>query len=203
MKPSNYFHVLVTMFSGLSIFAQTTSPRTKAIPLTAPPDLMSEAEADGIIDMVFYIQSLDVKQDGSQILELAATYQNKPVGITVALSSAWKAGTLGQLVIHQGTVTIKSPGISGNNFVFFLHQLYKTRRNPKRMKPSVEFSVITLGGDPAKLTSEPVQFKLFYESKDPEGNAEIFLNIDMKNHRAHLDEKDEDYRKPLVAAFGD
>jgi len=46
-----------------------------------------------------------------------------------------------------------------------------------------------------------VKIKVFYESDDMERYAELFTNIDLRHRVLQINEKDEEYRKPVVRAL--
>lgn len=174
--------------------------------LGAPPELLSESGRDGLVRAVFSVRAYQRKPDGAQVLELAANFERRPVGLTILLDSAWFAGgtaeDLRQPALH-GRVTLKSPGASGNNFVHSLARIYRAERMPRHMKAAVIFSAGVLSGQPEKLTAEPVSFKLFHDTGRVDGFTELRLHLDLPAHRAHLEEVNQDFRGPTITSLSE
>ena len=57
------------------------------------------------------------------------------------------------------------------------------------------------GGNPSDLDAGPTKIKLFFESEAEDRYAEVFLNIDVRARSIELNEKDPDYRRPVVSAL--
>jgi hypothetical protein len=69
------------------------------------------------------------------------------------------------------------------------------------MAHSVRASAVSLHGDPRSLETGPVKWKLFFEEDDPDRYGELFLDLDLRARRLRLGEKDNEYRKAIVAAL--
>lgn len=171
--------------------------------LSAPPEVTSESE-EGFHDLVFYSQDVERLPDGSQRLRGSGTFKGRPLGLEVVLGPTWSSGSLGKnipLVTYQGFVTFHSIGPDSDTFVQVLDALYATKLNPKVMSGDVRFVAIALGGDPRDLRSGPVKIKLFFEPDKEDDYAELFINIQLAEHRIEIREKDPDYRLKVVKAL--
>jgi hypothetical protein len=67
--------------------------------------------------------------------------------------------------------------------------------------PEITSDAVSLEGDPADLRGGPLKLKLFFEGDDEDDYAEIYLNVDMDRARVDLNEKDPEYREPLLRAL--
>lgn len=63
---------------------------------------------------------------------------------------------------------------------------------------SILCQAVALQGDPTKLKDGAVRMKLFFDNGNPEEYAELFYNLDVSAGYAALNEKDPEYREPLV-----
>jgi hypothetical protein len=172
-------------------------------PLTAPPDVTSEAE-EGFHDLVFYVLEHKRLPDGSQSIRCLATHMGRQLGLEVILGPTWQAGSLGKdipIVTHRGIVTYRSTGVASDTFVQVLDELYGTKLTPKAMGIETRFTGISLEGDPSDLAKGLVKIKLFFESGGQDDYAELFTNIDLAARRLEVREKDEGYRLQVVRAL--
>jgi hypothetical protein len=172
-------------------------------PLAAPPEVTSEEE-EGFHDLVFYIEDHKRLPDGSQSIRGAGTRKGRPLGFQVILGPSWQSGSLGKdipLVTYRGTVSYRSTGADSDAFVQALDDLYGTKLSPKEMGREIQFTGISLLGDPRDLIKGPVRIKLFFESGGQDDYAELFTNIELAAHRLEVHEKDEGYRSQIVKAL--
>jgi hypothetical protein len=174
-----------------------------ARPLSAPPEVTSEAE-EGFHDLVFYIHGHRRLPDGSQSLLGSGVHKGRAVGLEVILGAAWRGASLDPgipVVAYQGDVTYRSTGADSDAFVQVLDELYGSKVGPKAMAREVRFSAISLEGDPRDLAKGPVKIKLFFESDKEDDYAELFTNVELGARRLEVREKDQEYRRPLVRAL--
>lgn len=168
-----------------------------------PPEVTSEEEG-GFHDLVFYIQEHKRLPDGSQSIRGAGTHKGRPLGLDVVLGPTWQSGSLGKdipLVTYRGIVTYRSTGADSDAFVQVLDELYGTKLSPKGMGREIQFTGISLEGDPRDLAKGPVKIKLLFESGVQDDYAELFTNIELAARRLEVHEKDEEYRSPVVRAL--
>lgn len=69
------------------------------------------------------------------------------------------------------------------------------------MMPSVSCTGITLDGDPRHAREQDVRVKLFFFEDDEERYAESYLNVVDSGRRLEFNEKDDEYRRNVVAAL--
>jgi hypothetical protein len=187
-----------------SFSPQTRAPVQPSKPLAAPPEVTSEEEEGGFHDLVFYIQEQKRLPDGSQSIRSVGTHKGRQIGFEVVLGPSWQSGSLAKtvsLAMYRGIVTYRSTGADSDAFVQVLDELYGTKIGPKAMARQVQFSGISLEGDPRDLAKGPAKIKLFFESGGQDDYAELFTNIELNARRLEVREKDEGYRSPVVKAL--
>lgn len=170
------------------------------------PEITSET-AEGFVDLVFAITSSKIETNGSASFRVAGLHNGEQVGLEVLLRPPWKEGTLGEgidLVTYQGIVAYRSVGPESDRLVQILDTLYESGMKPASMKSTpIHFAAFTLGGNPQKLEAGRVEIKLFHESENEEEYAEFYTNIDVRNGKLEIKEKDLDYRKAIIKALAD
>ena len=171
----------------------------KDFPGATIAEITAEREEDGFVDLVFRICSLCV-ENNVQTVNVVGTSVGRKVGFSVELGSQWKAGGVGDLKISSGVVRIASTGDESDSFVRSLAQVYEVDSSTSRMSKSVEFTAVSLGGNPADLENGPVKLKLFFDP-DGDGYAEVYANFDLAAKKFYFNEKDPEYRPLLLSAL--
>jgi hypothetical protein len=167
------------------------------------PEITSAAE-EGWHDFTFAIRKDEKLPDGSRVLEARGLYRGREVGVLVVLGASWPEAKLNQKVpwtAYRGVITYRSLGPASDSLLHIMDDRYGTALHPKAMRAETKFTGISLAGKPAALEAEPVKIKVFYESDDEQRYAELFTNIDLQHRVLQINEKDPDYRKPLVRAL--
>jgi hypothetical protein len=121
-----------------------------------------------------------------------------------SVSASWPEAELYQKIsgtAYKGVITYRSLGPASDSFLHIMDKLYGTALHPKSMRAETKFTGISLRGKPDELEKEPVRIKVFYESDDEQRYAELFTNIDVQHRVLQINEKDEEYRKPVVRAL--
>jgi hypothetical protein len=196
------------LFGGCDRQKQNGPPKPRAqqpesARLDKPPEVTSESE-EGFHDLVFYIQEHKCLDDGTQIIRASGVHDGQPVGFEVLLGPNWESGSLSKdipLVTYRGVVTYRSVGVESDFFLQLLDALYGVRLKPKGMREETKFTGISLEGDPRDLSKGGVKIKLFYESEAEDRYAELYTNIDLDSRRLYFNEKDPDYRAPVIRAL--
>jgi hypothetical protein len=173
--------------------------RIKEFPTATIAEITSEIEEDGFVDLVFSISRLCV-ENNVQTINVVGTSVGRKVGFSIELGSLWKSGGVGDLQISSGVVKLASTGDESNSFVHALAQVYEVDFPNSQMSKSVEFTAVSLGGNPANLENGPVKLKLFFEA-DGDGYAEVYANFDLAAKKFYFNEKDPEYRPLLLSAL--
>ncbi len=87
----------------------------------------------------------------------------------------------------------------------FIHE-YGEDRIAVAKPLDLSFTAVALAGDPRKIASEEVKFKLFHETGSPEDEEgpeyfEMFFNVNLCSNVAELNEKDNDFRGGVLNAL--
>jgi hypothetical protein len=167
------------------------------------PEITSESE-EGFHDLVFAIEDHKKLPDGSQTILASGMYKGRKVSLEIYLGAGWRPGSLDAdipLTTYRGAVSYRSVGAESDLLLHVMDELYGTKQSPKAMNKATEFTAITLEGDPRDLAKGPVKIKLFFESNAEDQYAELFTNIDLKARKLYINEKDEEYRTPIVRAL--
>jgi hypothetical protein len=190
------FFLLMGIFSF--IFGSCARKPSAIPPSEITPEITSEMEEGGFVDLCFAIREYRKQPDGSQSISAYGVHNGKEVGLEILLGPNWKQGPLlGSVVTYKGTVTYRSLGPQSNAFLRVLDELYETKLAPQAMRTETQFTGITLGGNPSN-PDEKLSIKLFFESDDEKRYAELYTNVDLKAKKLEIHEKDPDYRKPII-----
>ena len=195
MKPSALSLVLV-----ISFFLGGCRQTSVQVPL---PEITSESE-EGFHDLVFAIEDHKKLPDGSQTILGSGMYKGRKVSLEIYLGAGWRSGQLDAevpLTTYRGSVSYRSVGAESDLLLHVIDEIYGTKQSPQAMNKATEFTAISLGGDPRNLAKEPTKIKLFFESNAEDQYAELFTNIDLKARKLYINEKDEEYRAPIVRAL--
>jgi len=166
------------------------------------PEITSETE-NGFHDLVFRIAEYKHLPDGGKMFQVHGRHKSQSVGLMVVLGPTWRSVSLGAGLPNafQGTVELRSLGRESDALLNVMDQLYATNQRPAAMKSVTLFTAITLAGDPRDVGRGILKIKLFFEPAYESGYAELYLNIDSAAGKVYLNEKDADYRTPVIQAL--
>ena len=165
---------------------------------------------DGFVDLRFPVIQSRVSDDGEASLVLGGTYNGHRIAISVLL----QAGMLpSDLFSEPAQVNATFDGIrmladpeSTVNLANLFIQEYGEDRLAAAKPLDLSFTAVALEGDPRKIATEEVKFKLFHETgstDDEEGPEyfEMFFNLNLLSNTAELNEKDNDFRIGVLNAL--
>ena len=166
------------------------------------PEITAESE-EGLVDLLFHVQSHQRLADGSQTIRAAGLHKGREVSFEVVLGPTWKKGELAKGIPVQTSpdVSYRRTGPESDAFLQVLDELYGTNQSPRSMATNTPFTAISLKGNPAELAGGPVKMKLFYKKGGDKSYAELYTNIDLAARRLEVHEKDEGYRRPIIEAL--
>jgi hypothetical protein len=166
--------------------------------------------SEGFVDLRFSVIQSRVAQDGEASLVLGGTYNGDRIEISVHL----QAGMLPSELFSEPTqVNATFDGIrmlvdpeSTTNLANLFIKEYGEDRLTAAEPLDLSFTAVALAGDPRKIASEEVKFKLFHETgstEDEEGPEyfEMFFNLSLASNTAELNEKDNDFRIGVLNAL--
>ncbi|UAY53141.1 hypothetical protein [Ferruginibacter albus] len=141
------------------------------------------------------------KTDSSISYFANSLYETKNLGfkITVPTASPNNEKELAQVL------TIQSSGNISDNLVQTLSKLYKQKADTSlHFVPSKKITFIDLNEFRKQLGAEPSnkdstkEMKVFFETKNPDDAAELYININEAEHWIEIKEKDDSYRELVI-----
>lgn len=170
----------------------------------APKTQMKVLLEDGFTDLTLGLEDLARREDGTCTFQARAFYEGRMLAFGVKLWSEWEVQELDETgPLYWGNVEISSVGAESDAFVKVLDDLYGTALRLANMRNTVSFKAVGLLNDPALVTANRIDMKLFFEHENDERYAEIYLNIDAPKASVELYEKDSDYRRAVMLALCD
>jgi len=122
------------------------------------------------------------------------------VGFGASLGAEWEPQLLesSDITLYWGQASIYSLGSISDGFVSLLNAVYGLGLSVHSMREHTKCLAVGLRSDPRELPSRPISMKLMFEHDEEERYAECYLNIDVEGQRVEFNEKDQDYRVPLL-----
>jgi hypothetical protein len=170
--------------------------------------ILDQFSEEGFVDFTFRI--VDLKRDRKHYrFHLAASHNKKTVGLNVVLVRGIKSGFNAKMNLvkkhnYRPGVRFLRSGPESDRLIATISKLYGLRKSPKKMAEEETFTAIALHQGRLVFEREPVKLKLFGgddEPIDPAVYYESFFNVDLANGFVFWNEKDPEYRKPLVQAL--
>lgn len=169
--------------------------------------LLEQFSEEGFIDCVFAIQKLR-RYASHYRFHMAASFKGEPVGVDVRVVQGIKAGLDGNMeliqahVYYDGVQFLRS-GPESDKLIVAIAGLYKLESAPDRMTCAETFTAIALHQDEIDMDSQAVKIKIFGNDRELErvDYYETFFNLDLQNGFVFWNEKDQQYREPLVRSL--
>lgn len=171
--------------------------------------VLTQFSEEGFIDCTLRI--VDLVDTGSHYrFRLLGSYEGETVGMAVTVVKGIQAGidTDANNVIkdrvYRSGVVFSRTGPESDRLIAALAASYGLDKRGAQMNEVESFTVIALHQGTISMENEPVKLKLF--GRDGPGDSEddyyeSFFNLDLKNGYVYWNEKDQDYRAPLVRAL--
>lgn len=156
---------------------------------------------------MFRISQL-VETESAYRFHMAASHQGKIVGIDVSVVKGIQAG-LDEAArpirghVYRDGVRFFRSGPESDRLVLALARLYGQEHRTLEMLDELRFTGIALHQGAIDPIREAVKIKLFGHDREngDEDYNESFFNLDLPNGLVFWNEKDQDYRRPLVRAL--
>ena len=171
------------------------------------PVIDQHSEED-FVDLRFKITMLI--DDGNHYrFHVAASHDNCELGLDVILVKGIKSGFDGNMelindhIYRMGVRFIRS-GLESDRLIAAIGKFYGADDAPQKMVAEESFTAIALHQGELDFEKECIGLKLFGKDSEPiDENAyyESFFNVDLANRMVCWNEKDPDYRQPLLAAL--
>ncbi|WP_426162113.1 hypothetical protein [Pseudoduganella sp. R-34] len=158
-------------------------------------------QEEGFVDFEFPVQKVEQLKDGTRCVVVLGSLDGQPLGFAVEFHPNWEARQLdgSEQWVYWGSGRFVSTGGDTDRFVAALARLYGLDAAGRQAKASVEAEVVGLGSDPALMHTAPTRMKFFFQGDGSEAQySEVFIHADLPRGVLRFEEKDLDYRTPLV-----
>lgn len=191
--------VLLALSSAIAL----ADPRMKTDAQGNP--VLDQFSEEGFVDCVFRIADL-VETPSAYEFRMLASHNGQVVGLRASVVKGIKAGfdskmNLNKAHVYRKGVVFHSSGAESDRLLASLSALYGNPKPDARMADEASFTAIALHQGALDIGADPVKIKLFGRDgpADSEDDYyESFFNLDLKNRLVYWNEKDQDYRKPLL-----
>jgi hypothetical protein len=170
--------------------------------------ILDQHSEEGFVDLTFRIS--DLSDDGEHYrFHLTASYKKRTVGMDVVLVKGIQGGfnakmNLVKKHVYRLGVRFLRSGAESDRLISAISELYGAKSSQKKMVNEETFTAIALHQGRLDMESEPVNLKIFGKDGEPfdeDAYYESFFNVDLPNGFVFWNEKDPDYRKPLIRAL--
>lgn len=169
------------------------------------PELTQLAE-DGFVDMVFRIRDVHEDQNGWTTLTVDAKHEGVNVGLMIAVRPGMRSGIVGDEIdktaFYPKGILLLRDEKNSDALLRAFESLYKAKKRSSQFRERSEVTAFALSGDPRKLKTNYVKFKIFHDDKDERGEYfELYLHINIPGGIIALNEKDQEYRPAILKSF--
>ncbi len=204
MKKFSIAAILIWLFACSTDHNRTGKKATKGNAVIYPiqPLFIDTSEEEGWGADIRLSLAEITSTDNLTIYKAISSYDGKNVGIEFILPNA-KSGIKNS---PTQILEIKTCGESSDNLLRLLSGLYKLKIDTTdHFISSAKLAFVDLNefarskfGKDAIPQTDAKEMKLFFESEDPDNYAELYVNINDKEHWVELIEKDEGYRQQVI-----
>ncbi|SNR13862.1 hypothetical protein [Tenacibaculum jejuense] len=128
-----------------------------------------------------------------------AILNKEKVGVTIRLKKDIPPGFVNgepkNMFLKEGIQFI-SRGKESDVLLQFLSDKYDLKNTDLVLKDTQTFTCANLNQDSPNYVNNKSRFKIFLEGE--QDYAELFVNFDFEKNRIYLNEKDHEYREPLI-----
>lgn len=167
--------------------------------------ILDQFSEEGFIDCVLKIVDLEEGED-SYKFNLRASFNGTDLGFRVEVVKGIKGGFDSEMSLIQDHVYKKGvkffrTGLESDSLLKALASLYDIDEASPQMINKETFTAIALHQGEIDMASEPIKIKIFGKDQDEDLEVnyyESFFNLDLKNGFVFWNEKDQEYREPLI-----
>lgn len=171
--------------------------------------ILDQFSEEGFVDCVFKITNLN-STDDRYIFRMDASYNDERAGICVRLAKGIKPIFDAKMNVikdnyYRNGVSFLRSGPESDRLISAVARLYGMDGTGLAFVPEETFTAVALHQAEIDLERESVKLKLFGRDteSDPAANYyESFFNVDLPNGLVYWNEKDPEYREPLLRALG-
>ncbi len=170
--------------------------------------ILDQFSDEGFVDCIFQVEGLKSDAD-FYYFNLLASHEDERVGFAVKLVKSIGPGfdadmNLIRDHVYREGVSFRSLGEISDALIVKLAALYGIPAPGLRMVAEETFTAIALQQSDTELDKNSVRLKLFGRDGEPfeeDDYYESFFQIDLPNGLVSWNEKDSDYRVPLLNAL--
>jgi hypothetical protein len=170
--------------------------------------ILDQLSEEGFVDLTFRITEM-VDVGGHYRFHLAASQKDSVVGMDVVLVKGINGGfdsnmKLVKSNVYRMGVRFLRSGEDSDRLISAISDLYGIGGFPKKMVAEESFTAIALQQGEIDMESEAFELKLFGRDSEPfdeDAYYESFFNVDLHSGFVYWNEKDPDYRSPLLRAL--
>ncbi len=161
-------------------------------------------EEDGFVDLTFTISNSKKLESGSYEVVVKGNLKGDIVGFAIELLPSWNPQSVEGIddPFYWGEAFFKNTGEESVAFIRSLASLYGATVSGASVSNEVYAQVVGLACNPEQLEVSPCKMKFFF---NPDGEealySEVFINIDLSENKLEFNEKDNDYRTPLLRSL--
>lgn len=171
------------------------------------PFLVQDCE-EGFVDLTFRIGDLSGDRKNYHF-HLSASYKRRTLGMDVVLVKGIQGGLSASMDlvkehVYRKGVRFARSGAESDRLVTAISELYGVKSAGKTMVNEETFTAIALHQGRLDIENESVKLKIFGKDGEPfieDDYYESYFNVDFPNGFVFWNEKDPDYRKPLLRAL--
>ena len=170
--------------------------------------ILDQFSEEGFVDLTFRLTNL-VREDAEFRFHITASYKDSTVGLDVVVVRNIQGGFDAEMElvsehVYRPGVRFRRSGPESDRLISAISELYGAPEPPQKMVAEETFTAIALHQGPLNLEQESVKLKIFGKDGDPfdeDSYYESFFHVDIPNGFIFWNEKDPDYRQPLLKAL--
>ncbi|MGO4261467.1 hypothetical protein [Lysobacter sp. TAB13] len=164
---------------------------------------------DDFADCVFKIENLRADEQ-HYYFRMSANYDDQIVAVDARLVKTIGPGFDSDMKmiashVYRDGLVLSSIGAASDRLIGALARLYGVEPFERIAAPSERYTVIALQQENTALEAHAVRMKLFGrdqdEGFDEDDYYESFFHVDLPTGYVYWNEKDQDYREPLLRAW--
>ncbi|MBK8016120.1 MAG: hypothetical protein IPK20_04980 [Betaproteobacteria bacterium] len=164
---------------------------------------VSVTEEEGFVDLTIGVKH-ETLDNGRLRIDACGNLGGEVIAFRIELAPDWKErqieGT--DQFFYFGSGAFIRMGVETDRFISKLAALYGVAPIPFAARESLDFQVVGLASDPRQILESVVKMKFFLNAEAGENlYSEVFVNTDLKGGRMDWNEKDPEYRAPLIKSL--
>lgn len=175
---------------------------------TSGVPLLDQLSEEGFVNCVFKIENME-ETDKSYKFHMSALYDGEFVGMNAEVVRGIDGGlnedmTLISEHVYRKGIVFRRSGKESDLLLNVLAQLYGLNLKIRKMVEEETFTAIALHQCPIDMVKEDVRIKIFGNDAGDIDEAkynESFFNVNLQEGYIFWDEKDMDYREPLIRSL--